>query len=245
MAVDPNSSVDSDCPARFTGSDHNRFDPVGVTVAPTAGDTEHDGVFQPWVCGTGATYVAWRIGRETGRLGVYDRARNRVWLGSTGYPAGSGRYYYFVDLRDANEDLRKQIWRGHASHQSPSAEACRGDIDEWKASGCITPRHPAPGDAAVVGDLHPFELGWWRGTSDGLFQPWRPVSGGAVYIAFFIDDSFAEFGVYDGHSVRFGRTGPLSGCYFAYPADDNTFDTIRRDIDSLYESVPDAGFQVI
>lgn len=246
MAIDPNSSVDGDCPAEFVASEQSRYDSVCVTVEPTEGGTKRDAVFQPWTCGTGATYVAWRIGRETGRLGVYDQDRKRVWLGPIGYPEGSGCYRYFVSLDTANETLRKQVQRGHSSNQSPSATARPGTLDEWRGnSDHISPRHPAPSDAAVIGDLHAFELEWWQATSNSLFQPWRPVSGGAVYIAFFIDDYFGEFGVYDDHSVWFGRTGPLSGCYFAHPDEDSVFETLREDIDSLYESVPDTGFEVI
>lgn len=164
-----------------------------------AGDTPPTLVLQPWTPrGAGATYVAWELDDCGGHFGVFDRENERLLLGE-GTPAGR-RWRPVVEtgpatdvLADATPDLRPSV---------PRAEATTVDTP--------TP-DPKPGDATAWGETHAFSLSLWTRPVTASVQPWRPLNGGAVYVACRIDDPgdrfsyHAWFGTLDSGVIRLGR----------------------------------------
>lgn len=164
-----------------------------------AGDTPPVLTLQPWTPrGAAATYVAWAVDDCGGHFGVFDARRERVLLGE-GTPAGR-RWRPVVEtgpatefLADATPDLRPSV---------PRAEATALDAPA---------RHPKPGDATEWGDPHTFTLSSWTRPVTASVQAWRPLNGGAVYVACRIDDPHDRFsyhgwfGTLDGSVVRLGR----------------------------------------
>jgi hypothetical protein len=164
-----------------------------------AGDAPAVLALQPWTPrGAAATYVAWAVDDCGGHFGVFDRPGGRVLLGE-GTPAGR-RWRPVVEtgpatahLVDATPDLRPSV---------PRAEATAVD----------TPlAHPKPADATEWGETRAFTLSSWTRPVTAYVQPWRPLNGGAVYVACRVDDPrdrfsyHGWFGTFDAGVLRLGR----------------------------------------
>ncbi|WP_136600923.1 hypothetical protein [Salinigranum halophilum] len=164
-----------------------------------AGDTPPTLVLQPWTPrGAAATYVAWELSGCSGHFGVFDSGRQRLLLGE-GTPAGR-RWRPVVEtgpatecLVDATPDLRPSV---------PRAAATPLDTPTL---------HPKPGDATEWGETRAFSLTSWTRPVTAYLQPWRPLNGGAVYVACRIDDPGERFsyhgwfGTLESGVVRLGR----------------------------------------
>jgi hypothetical protein len=146
-----------------------------------AGDTPPTLTLQPWSPrGAGATYVAWAVDGCGGHFGVFDSGRERLLLGE-GTPAGRG-WRPVVEtgpasgvLADATPDLRPSVPRATATSVDTPA---------------LVPR---PADAAEAGETRALSLQSWTRPVTAYVQPWRPLNGGAVYVACRIDDPHDRF----------------------------------------------------
>lgn len=164
-----------------------------------AGDTAPVLTLQPWTPrGAAATYVAWAVDDCGGEFGIFDARTERLLLGE-GTPAGR-RWHPVVEtgpasgvLADATPALRPSVPRATATaSESP-------------------PLDPKPGDAAEAGETQAYTLSSWTRPVTAFVQPWRPLNGGAVYLACRIDDPHERFsyhgwfGVLDDGVLRLGR----------------------------------------
>lgn len=244
---------------------YDQFDPVEAKVEPYEGGETREAQFQPWV-GSGAVYVAWRIGAETGRLGTFetngenDIEGGTVCLGESGYPAGAGRYRRAVDLdADTASRIHGEAWRGKKATQSPSASARPAEeVDDLPVDPDRIERvpDPAPPDAAATGERHTYHLRWWNPDAVGVCQPWRPVDGGPVFVACetlpsaaFVDTSNVvvdrcEYAVFDGTTVRLGRRPGLRWVYYLHDETGEAFDSLAADVRELREPV-ESGFRTV
>jgi hypothetical protein len=164
-----------------------------------AGDTPPVLTLQPWTPrGAAATYVAWRVDDCGGHFGVFDRERERVLLGE-GTPAGR-RWRPVVEAGPATEFLAR------------ATPDLRPSVPRAEATSLDTPtRHPKPGDATEWADPRAFTLSSWTRPVTAYVQPWRPLNGGAVYVACRVDNPGERFsyhgwfGTLDAGVVRLGR----------------------------------------
>jgi hypothetical protein len=202
-AADVNATCDSEAPAPPDA------DVVGPTVVcrlsrqecdhRRAGDTPPTLTLQPWTPrGAGATYVAWELDACGGHFGVFDREHERLLLGE-GTPAGR-RWRPIVDTGPATDLL---------SNFTPDL---RPSVPRAEATALDTPTlDPKPGDATAWGETRAFSLSSWTRPVTAYVQPWRPLNGGAVYVACRVDDSGSRFsyhgwfGTLDSGVIRLGR----------------------------------------
>jgi hypothetical protein len=146
-----------------------------------AGDTPPTLTFQPWTPrGAAATYVAWAVDDCGGHFGVFDHVRERVLLGE-GTPAGR-RWRPAIETGPASDHLAEAIPDLRPS--VPRARATTGDAPTL---------HPKPADAAATGETRALSLESWTRPVRAYVQPWRPLNGGAVYVACRIDDPHDRF----------------------------------------------------
>ena len=193
-----------------------------------AGDTPPTLTLQPWTPrGAAATYVAWEVDGCGGHFGVFDSRRERLLLGE-GTPAGR-RWRPVVEtgpatefLRDATPDLRPSV---------PRAEATTLDTPTLD---------PKPADATAWGETRALSLSSWTRPVTAHVQPWRPLNGGAVYVACRIDDPgdrfsyHGWFGTLDSGAIRLGRRP--APAFVAVALDDGEATTLADDVADL---VPD------
>jgi hypothetical protein len=164
-----------------------------------AGDTPPTLTLQPWTPrGAAATYVAWAVDDCGGHFGVFDRGQERLLLGE-GTPAGR-RWRPVVETGPAS---------GHLADATPDL---RPSVPRASATSVETPvRHPRPADAAAAGETRALALESWTRPVTAYVQPWRPLNGGAVYVACRIDDPHDRFsyhgwfGTLDDGVLRLGR----------------------------------------
>jgi hypothetical protein len=193
--VDPPAPPDADrrgptvvCRLHRRDCDHRR-----------AGDTPPTLTLQPWTPrGAAATYVSWTVDDCGGHFGVFDPGRERLLLGE-GTPAGQ-RWRPLVEtgpasdyLADATPELRPSVPRA-------TATTVDGPVHQ-----------PRPADATAAGETYALSLESWSRPVRGYVQPWRPLNGGAVYVACWIDDPHDRFsyhgwfGTLDDGVLRLGR----------------------------------------
>ncbi len=242
MAVDPAGAAD---PAKLIEERYYRSDPIAITVEPTGGGDKVRGELLLWTCATGMAYVSWRIGSESGRLGVWDQSRNVVWFGPHGVPETEGRYRYVLELGPAAEPVEYAYWHALSVNQSPSAMARSiSAAHTGPAETVAVSMQPAPQNSAAVGAVHAFELEEWESSVEARFQAWRPLNCGAVYVACDVDRTMLEWSCLQGTTVWFGRTSGWN-VFAAYPAGEETFAALAGDIEAIRSDVPDAGYRVV
>ena len=224
--------------------EHKRGDPLTFRV--TDGKREYDAAFQFW--NGHAPYLAWQIGAERGTRATFDYDRKRVWLGPTGFPGGDGTYRYYVDMTtNVAEELEREYHRRLSAAQSPSFGAERVTGDE------MDDVEPAPLDSAAAGEVFTFELTGWKYLGGTAFvQPWRPLNAGVVYLscAYFNESSAEGSGLFDEYSVFEGRSAYLERGIWTFTVSFLHFagtdaETIREEIETTRESLPDQGFSVL
>jgi hypothetical protein len=146
-----------------------------------AGDSRPILTLQPWTPrGAAATYVAWSVDGCAGHFGVFDRPRGRLLLGE-GTPAGR-RWRPVVDVGPARDLLA-----GVTPELRPSVPRARATA----ADGPVL--QPTPADAAETGETRALSLTSWSRPVTAYVRPWRPLDGGAVYVACRIDDPHDRF----------------------------------------------------
>ena len=146
-----------------------------------AGDSPPVLRLQPWTPrGAAATYVAWAVDDCGGHFGVFDARSECLRLGE-GAPAGR-RWRPIVETGPATPVLVE------------STPEIRPSVPRATATAVEPPEtDPKPADATAAGETRAFALRSWSTPVTAFVQPWRPLNGGAVYVACRIDDPGGRF----------------------------------------------------
>lgn len=183
-----------------------------------------------------AGYLAWRIGDEHGRFGVFDGHAERVWLGTEPF-VRRGTSYAFVDIGTDWRDkihLNEFIDRIYpAKLQYPAEQA--GEIDASAVDSLVD----RPGPKTEVYDLPTREFG------DEItyrFQLWRRPPSQAVFIAV----QRADIEEWQGERGVLGRSSILSDIGTALSLEAESMETVYELTTELRDDGDDiAGLRIV